>query len=63
MRALDPAGKFRDSAPDRWTWAGVDLERCCGDAGFDATKEGCACRVTHARAKDQCPPPPFYTSR
>ncbi|GBF99231.1 L-gulonolactone oxidase [Raphidocelis subcapitata] len=62
-RTLDPQGKFRDSAPDRWTWAGVDLERCCGPNGFDAQREGCACTVRHERPRDKCPPPPFYTSR
>jgi hypothetical protein len=63
VRALDPGGKFRDSAPDRWTWAGVDLKRCCGADGFDASRTGCECRVRHERAKDTCPPPPFYTYR
>ena len=63
MRTLDPQGKFSDSAPDRWTWVGVDLERCCGPNGFDAGKDGCTCCVQHARPKDKCPPAPFYTSR
>ncbi|KAI8472715.1 MAG: hypothetical protein J3K34DRAFT_519583 [Monoraphidium minutum] len=63
VRALDPGGKFRDSAPDRWTWAGVDLDRCCGPDGFDGAREGCACRVAHARPREDCPPPPFYTMR
>lgn len=63
VRELDPGGKFADSAPDRWTWAGVDLARCCGADGFDAARPGCACRVSHARPAADCPPPPFYTSR
>jgi hypothetical protein len=63
VRELDPAGKFRDSAPDRWTWAGVDLEGCCGPNGFDTSKKGCTCRVRHSRSAEQCPPPPYYTTR
>lgn len=62
VRALDPRGKFAGAAPDRWTWAGVDLARCCTRDGFDATKAGCACRVAHARPKEDCPPAPFYTT-
>ena len=63
VRMLDPHGKFRDSAPDRWTWAGVDLERCCGPEGFDAARDGCTCKVAHARSQEQCPPAPFYSTR
>lgn len=63
MRTLDPEGKFRDSAPDRWNWAGVDLGSCCGPQGFEADKEVCVCKVKHARSMEQCAPPPFYTNR
>jgi hypothetical protein len=63
VRALDPAGKFSDSAPDRWAWEGVDLEACCGSDGFRSGAPGCECRVRHARAAADCPPPPGYSSR
>lgn len=63
LRALDPNGKFQDSAPDRWTWAGVDLGKCCGPEGFRTSTPGCECKVQHERAMSDCPPAPFYTSR
>lgn len=62
-KALDPDGKFTDSAPDRWTWEGVDLALCCGDQGFLKDKEGCKCVVKHHRTLDSCPPAPYYTNR
>ncbi|EFJ42445.1 hypothetical protein VOLCADRAFT_97460 [Volvox carteri f. nagariensis] len=43
------SGKFRDSAPDRWNWNGVNLERCCmPDRGFLRPEEDpkCVCKVT-----------------
>lgn len=61
VRALRAEDKFASAAPDRWTWAGVDLEACCDGGergGFLAAKPGCVCRVEHARAN--CPPAPFY---
>lgn len=61
--ALDPTNKFADSASDRWTWAGVDLPRCCGPDGFNATLPRCTCRVAHTRSVEDCPPSPYYTNR
>lgn len=63
LRALDPTGKFLDSAPAIWTWAGMDLDACCGPDGFTSKAPGCQCKVQHARAMSDCPPAPFYTSR
>jgi len=60
VRALRAEDKFASAAPDRWTWRGVDLEACCGSDGFRADRPGCVCRVEHARAKEDCPPAPFY---
>lgn len=62
VRALDAEEKFASAAPDRWTWAGVDLAACCDGVrgGFLTGRPGCACRVAHARAKESCPPAPFY---
>ncbi|EFJ52629.1 hypothetical protein VOLCADRAFT_85802 [Volvox carteri f. nagariensis] len=60
------SGKFRDSAPDRWNWNGVNLERCCmPDRGFLRPEEDpkCVCKVTQPRAAETCPPPPYYTYR
>ncbi len=63
VQQLDPNGKFRDSAPDRWTWEGVDLAGCCTAEGFNATRPGCTCTVRHARSAEDCPPAPYYTYR
>ncbi|KAG1678617.1 hypothetical protein FOA52_012624 [Chlamydomonas sp. UWO 241] len=61
--ALDPSNKFADSAPDRWTWAGVDLEACCGPDGFAHGTPGCDCVVKHEKSAADCPPSPYYTYR
>lgn len=63
VRALDPKGKFSDSAADRWNWKGAGLDYCCTEAGYDTSKEGCTCNVVRTKAVNECPPPPFYTSR
>uniref|UniRef100_A0A383W2W4 Uncharacterized protein n=1 Tax=Tetradesmus obliquus TaxID=3088 RepID=A0A383W2W4_TETOB len=63
VKQLDLTGKFADSAPDRWTWQGVDLDKCCGAEGFKAGVQGCACKVQHARSMEQCGAAPFYTYR
>ncbi|GAX78596.1 hypothetical protein CEUSTIGMA_g6035.t1 [Chlamydomonas eustigma] len=61
---LDPTNKFADSAPDRWTWEGVDLASCCSmDKGFLREKAGCSCNVKHERNVSSCPPSPYYTNR
>ncbi|GAX85295.1 hypothetical protein CEUSTIGMA_g12712.t1 [Chlamydomonas eustigma] len=61
---LDPTNKFADSAPDRWTWEGVDLASCCSmDKGFLREKAGCSCNVKHDRNVSSCPPSPYYTNR
>eukprot|EP00879_Flechtneria_rotunda_P014556 GHRR01015211.1.p1 GENE.GHRR01015211.1~~GHRR01015211.1.p1 ORF type:complete len:664 (+),score=177.73 GHRR01015211.1:545-2536(+) len=63
VKTLDPSDKFADSAPDRWNWEGVDLDKCCGPMGFTVGVEGCQCKVNHKRSMEQCPPAPFYTYR
>jgi hypothetical protein len=48
----------------RWTWAGVDLARCCTpDVGFNHGDPTCVCQVQHSRPIEDCPPPPYYTYR
>ena len=63
VQQLDPGSKFVGSAPDRWTWAGVDMARCCGPTGFMREQPGCTCTVAHERQAKDCPPPPYYTNR
>ncbi|CAD7703073.1 unnamed protein product [Ostreobium quekettii] len=63
VRALDPWGKFQDSAGDRWNWEGADLERCCNEGGYDRSIEGCNCQVPRLRSVEDCPPSPFYTDQ
>lgn len=58
---LDPEGKFRDSANDRWNWEGADLDACCTELGYDRSREGCTCDVIPVKSIEDCPPPPFYT--
>jgi FAD/FMN-containing dehydrogenase len=61
VRAVDPNGKFADASPDRFTWRGARLDDgCCGPSGFLSHKPGCVCRVSHERARESCPPPPYY---
>jgi hypothetical protein len=60
---LDPQGKFMDEAGDRWSWARVDLQRCCTPSGFDTSIATCQCQVQRSRSKEACPPAPFYTNR
>ena len=62
VQQLDPDSKFVGSAPDRWTWAGVDMARCCGPTGFMHEQPGCTCTVMHERQAKDCPPPPYYTN-
>lgn len=61
VRALDPEGKFRDLANDRWNWEGGNLDGCCTENGYDRSRQGCTCNVIPVKNVEDCPPPPFYT--
>ena len=63
VMALDPSGKFIDTAGDRWNWEGANLDACCTESGYDRSRYGCTCSVIPVKNVEDCPPPPFYTTR